>query len=176
MVIVETTHQLLSACGTSVSPLSLCHRLCCYCDTVSPLPSAPCCAPDLPLISEMLRTTPCPDCSHSPLWIGFQCSQSEPSTHSVLPPQPCRGLPRSPPRPLYRLGLRILHCWWGLRDSRGCSCPRNRTQSWDWSAGREMACLERRSWCMGPRRVPEQTPQTSHPGLQHLESAVVQQK
>lgn len=138
---METTHHRLSAPGNSVSPLSLCHCLCCYCDMASPPPSAPHCAPDLSQILEMPQVRPCPDCSPPHFLSGFQCSHFESSLHSVLLPQPCMRLPPSPPCPLYRLGLQVLRCLWGLRDSRGCSCPRNQAQSWGWSGGKEMGCL-----------------------------------
>lgn len=170
---METTHHHLSALGNSASPLSLCHCLCCYCDTASPPPSAPHCVPDLPLILEILWVRPCPDYLPPHSGSGFQCSHFDSSPHSVLLAQPCMMLPHPPLRVLCWLGLQLLRCLWGLRDLTGCSCPENRAQSWGWSAGKGTGSLALWSWCMGPHRVPEQIPQTSPPGQQHPGSAVV---
>lgn len=165
------THRRLSAPGNSASPLSLCHCLCCYCDTASPPPSAPYCVPDLPLILEILRVRPCPDSG-----TGFQWSHFESSPRSALLCQPCMMLPHSPLCPLCWLGPQVLRCLWGLRDSRGCSYPGNRARSWGWSAGKEMGSLALWSWCMGLHRVPGQIQRTSPPGQQRPGSAVVNDK
>lgn len=165
MATTETTHHRPSAGGISASPLCLCHCLCCCCDTATPPPSAPRCAPDLPLISETPRARARPGCP--PPWSlnGSQCSHFDSSLRPAL-------LPHSPLCPPLQPELLVPRGFWDSKGSRGCSCPGNRARSWGWSAGRGRGCLVLWSWCMGPRRVPGRIPQTSPPGQQHPGSAV----
>lgn len=172
MATMETTHHPLSAGGISASPLCLCHCPCCYCDTVTPPPSAPHCAPDLPLILETPQARPRPDGPPPRSLNGSQCSHFDSSPHPALLPQPRVMFPHSPLCLLLQLELQVLRGFWGLRGLRGCSCPRNRAQSWDWSAGKERGCLVLWSWCMEPHRVPGQIPRTSPLDQQHPGSAV----
>lgn len=163
------TYRLLSVGGISASPWLLRHRPCYYCDTATPPPSAPHCAPHLPLTLETPQTRPRPDCPPPRSLIGSQCSHFESSPHSLLLPHPRMEPPHFP---LCQLELQVLHGFWGLRGLKGCSCPGNRAPSWDWSEGKGRGCLVLGSWYMGPHTVPGQILRTSPPGQQHHGSAV----